>query len=110
MWAERVEKVAIHLLLEANKLNKADIAKAKRLFKITLLPDQTLTVDYSLAIFYDAVVTQLNTLLAFLDKASVVKVNTKELAIGKCLAQELFCKLEQIEKKYENTSRGVERS
>lgn len=97
---ERKEDVVVHAQFDATKLNKEDIYALERLFNIKVAEDGEVTVDYPFDIEYFNIAGKFTSFLDMLDKAAIVDVNTEELCQGKCLLQELLCRLEQIEQKY----------
>lgn len=65
----------------------------------------TFTEDIN--IYYYGEVTQiLEALIALMDKAENIKINTKELKHGKSLIQEVLNKIEIFEKKYKERQNG----
>ena len=100
MSFRREEAVMIKLTLDTDKLSEEDIANVKKLFEFTNRPDTTIHITYDFFVEYLGVVTRFNAIIDLLDKASVVEVNTQELKHNRFLAQELLCKMEQIERKY----------
>lgn len=57
-------------------------------------------INYNICIEYYKVVKRLELIEEMLDSGIVYLANTKELFYQKCLAQNLFNKLEKIEKKF----------
>lgn len=101
---ERSEKFAIKLEFNGKVIPEELLEKALLAFGISplLMRDgDTLDLNYDFNIEYRNVVYKFNLLLELFQYASIVKVDTKELNYGKSLIQELLCKLEQIEKKYQ---------
>lgn len=98
----RVETAIIKLTLERDKLSKKDILELERLFVVPhTKKGDTLHITYEFEIEYlGGIVARFEAIINLFAKASIVKVNTEELRHGKCLAQELLCKIEQIEQKY----------
>ncbi len=109
---ERQEELVFNLTLDLATLNEKEINniikflnrhKMDRLRDIR--KDGTLDVNYTVDIdYYGGIVSDLDIILMLLNKKSTIKVGTEELKIGRCLIQEILCKLEKIEEKYKELS------
>ncbi len=98
----RLEEASIYCEFDVDRLSPNDIEVVKQCLDevVEMLPGDTISFSYNFEVEYFGVVRAFLTILNILDKASIVKVKTEELLKGRCLAQELFCRLEQIEKKF----------
>jgi len=95
---EPERKEILELRFEGQNLTEDDNKVIQSRYGWKLLEDDTFT--YTLTIEYWGVLEELLFILSLKDRASIVNVTTKELNDGRCIIQELLCKLEQIEKKY----------
>lgn len=68
---------------------------------------ETITWIQKFDISYQNIVSQLQLILDLFDISSVFSVETEELGFSKCLIQESFCRLEQLEHKFVKPSRKV---
>ena len=98
---ERSEKLTITAIFNLSSLKKDEKEKLLNSYDIRSLVTKTdtITIEQPIIIEYYNIISSINRLLALLDCASIVSVNTKELNNQKCLIQELLCKLEQVEKR-----------
>jgi len=106
---ERAERFAIELELSGEAVPEEVLKDMMPAFGVSLSPTRpgdTLHLSYDFNIEYYNIVRKLDLLLKLAQHASIVKVSTKELNYGKSLIQELLCKLEQVEKKY-NSGKDV---
>lgn len=66
-----------------------------------LRPGDTFSFTYEVFItYFGQVARKLETMLMIMGKCHDFQVRTEELNHGKCLVQEVFCLIEEIERKY----------
>ena len=101
-FCERTEGCIITLSVQGGKLTSLDLERMRYLGigVKDVGNEDTIEVTYAFTAEYYNVIEQFSLILNLLDKAYVSAVSTTELKHGKCLIQELLCKLEQLEGKF----------
>lgn len=104
---EREEKFSLSFLIQKKYLTQQQKHYASMFSEQVELANGGEFVGFCFPfyIYYHQLVGEFEAIIALLDialsdKAEIVSVKTEELLEGRCLAQELFCKLEQIEQKF----------
>ena len=97
---ERIEEMLVHAEFNTTGLSKEDRERLEDMFNVKIPEDGNVTVDYPFNLYYFNIIGQFTMFLDMLDKAAIVTINTEEIRHNKCLLQELFCRFEQLEKKY----------
>ena len=103
---ERTEKMSVSVVVDKSKLTADLLSRMKTEANIKAIdqPDtETVTWVQDFYISYYDIVQRLQLVLDLIDISSVAKVSIKELTQQKCLVQDYFCRLEQLEQKYKAT-------
>ena len=99
--ATNTEHFAISLFLRASSINEQQKKDIERLLTHDFLDGDTCTITHDLFIHYFGKEYEILSVIEnLLDVAEVIDVDTLELTKGKCLIQDVLCKLENIEQKY----------
>lgn len=103
---ERIEQVIFRIKFPAKR--KKELQKyLTRFGNFQWTKGDTITIEYPLIGTYKNCVKQLDTILELLDKpGKLISVDTEELNYSKCLIQEVFLKMEEIQSKL-TRKRGV---
>ena len=107
----RIETMNCKMTFQKEKLDENDFKTYCKMFSVDLkdfLDGDTLTTDFEFDIEYFGRVNEhLDFILSTYDKAALVEIDTKELKFGRSIAQEFFCKMEQLENKFKGKNEDI---
>jgi len=100
MNLEREEEFSFKLKLKGNNLTPKDKERITKLFDIFVADGDEININYNFYIHYfGGIVERLETIIALMDKGEVTKIKSKELKHARCLAQEFWYKMQELEQK-----------